>query len=341
MSADQTSMTTSNRQCHLLGVDLGMGAIKLWDSAGGVQLPSFVALGGQAQTMRMAGLTQRPAPLQVTIDGQAYFAGLHAHDFGRPLEALDYARLTGSPEIRALFCGALTRRIQQHGAIAGPLTCLVGMPLEPLTGDQAKETVAAMRKWMKGIHRWMADGEFHEVMVEEVRVTSQPAGALFDYLLDDRGSFHPARKADMQKELGILSIGFNTLELMAMRDRAPVQRFTAGSTAGVRRLLEVINQEGHYSLGELDANLRAGGLDLDGARAIWAREVNGAIERRWGSQWRRFGRIILVGGGALLLGQELTERFDGKLFVPDEPVLAIARGLYKQALLFQGKRKEE
>ena len=44
-----------------------MGAIKLWDSAGGMQLPSFVALGGQAQTMRMAWLTQRTAPLQVTM----------------------------------------------------------------------------------------------------------------------------------------------------------------------------------------------------------------------------------------------------------------------------------
>ena len=56
------------------------------------------------------------------------------------------------------------------------------------------------------------------------------------------------------------------------------------------------------------------------------------IERRWGQQWRRFERIIVVGGGALLLGDYLMGRFGGKTHLPDQPVLATARGLYKQAL---------
>lgn len=36
-----------------------------------------------------------------------------------------------------------------------------------------------------------------------------------------------------------------------------------------------------------------------------------------------------MGGGALLLSDALTERFEGKLYIPDDPILATARGLFK------------
>jgi hypothetical protein len=192
---------------------------------------------------------------------------------------------------------------------------------------------------MKGEHTWRADGRSYQLQVDDVRVTSQPAGALFDYLLDDDGNFIPERKPHMKKELGIVSVGFNTIELLAVRDKTPVQRFTTGSTVGVRRLLELLNPNGHYSLGELDALLRSNALELTDVLPIWAREVNGAIEQRWGQQWRRFERIIVVGGGALLLGNHIIGRFGGKVHLPDAPVLATARGLYKQALTISARER--
>jgi hypothetical protein len=60
---------------------------------------------------------------------------------------------------------------------------------------------------------------------------------LFDYLLDAQGQFIPERKAVLKQEIGIVSIGFNTLELLTVKDKAPVQAMTAGRTLGVRRLL--------------------------------------------------------------------------------------------------------
>lgn len=327
-------MATANLHSEVtyLGVDLGMGAIKLYGDKGGTQLPSFVAVGSGLQTARMAGFARQAPALQIKVGSQHYFVGLSAHDYGRAIENLDYDRLTASPEIVALFYGALTQYIQAYGCLEQPLVCLVGMPLETLTEEQAKATAAAVRKWMKGDHTWQADGQCYEVQVEEIRVTSQPAGALFDYLLDDAGAFVAEHKPHMKKELGIISVGFNTIELLAVRDKATVQRFTTGSTVGVRRLIELINQDNHYSLGELDALLRSQTVDVSNVLPIWAREVNGVIERRWGQQWRRFERIIVVGGGALLLGDYLMGRFSGKTYLPEKPVLATARGLYKQAV---------
>ncbi len=130
-----------------------------------------------------------------------------------------------------------------------------------------------------------------------------------------------------------MSVGFNTLELLVVRDRAPVERFTAGQTVGVRRLLELVNTQNLYSLGELDSALRAGRLDIANALPVWAREVNGEIEKRWGVAFKRFARVIVVGGGSLLLKEHLTRQFNGKAVLPDSPVLSIARGLYTLLLM--------
>ena len=157
--------------------------------------------------------------------------------------------------------------------------------------------------------------------------------ALFDYVLDESGKFIPDLSGLLKQEVGILSVGFNTLELLVVRDRAPVERFTAGQTVGVRRLLELVNVQNMYSLGELDSSLRAGRLDITNALPVWAREVNGEIEKKWGLAFKRFARVIVVGGGALLLKEHLTRQFNGKAVLPDNPVLSIARGLYKLLLM--------
>jgi hypothetical protein len=61
--------------------------------------------------------------------------------------------------------------------------------------------------------------------------------------------------------------------------------------------------------------------------------VLGVIERQWGSAWRRFAVVLIMGGGALLLKDTLPLKFSGKAYLPDNPVQAIARGLYKMTLL--------
>jgi hypothetical protein len=94
-----------------------------------------------------------------------------------------------------------------------------------------------------------------------------------------------------------------------------------------------VNGQRLYSLGEMDILLRAGQLDLSTALPIWEREVTGVIERQWGNAWRRFSAVLIMGGGAILLKNSLPHRFNGKGFVPENPVQAIARGLYKMSLL--------
>jgi hypothetical protein len=317
-----------------LGEDLGMGANKLFGAPGGLQVLSQVATNGtQHLASTVTGLRQRQRPLEIQTGHGSFYVGEGAHDCGRPVENLDFERLTGAPEMTALLYGSLTRYQQKYGTIEKPISLMAGLPLQMMSGPTAKEYASQVRGWLKGVHTWRADGKQQQVEIAEVRLNPQAAGALFDYVLDEHGKFIPEHSKLLKQEVGVLSVGFNTLELMVIRDSGVMERFTTGQTVGVRRLLELVSPGGEYSLGELDAALRVGRLNVDASLPIWAREVNGEIEKRWGGSFKRFERVIVVGGGALLLKDALTRQFHGKAVLPDDPVQSISRGLYKLLLM--------
>ncbi len=117
-----------------------------------------------------------------------------------------------------------------------------------------------------------------------------------------------------------------------MKNQKALEGFTQGYTVGVRRLLEMINHDDLYSLGELDEKLRTGGLkeEMEKTIPIWSSQVEGVIEQRWrGQSYKRFAKVLIVGGGALLLKNSLTMKFGHKAWMPQDAVLSIARGLYK------------
>ena len=334
-----------------LGEDLGMGANKLWGNGwdvpgekkgttrfvqgGGLQVVSQVSSNGRGHYQGMLGLKSKRRPMEIASDFGSFYVGEGAHEHGRPVENLDFERLTGAPEMRALLYGSLAQYQKLYGKFDRPLSLMVGLPLQMMMGADAKAYQAGVKGWLKGSHQFSADGEAMKLEVGQVRLTSQPVGALFDYVLDDDGRIQADRASAMLDEVGVISVGFNTVELLVVKDQGAVERFTAGNTLGVRRLLELLNRDGLFSLGELDEKVRAGRLkdELRTALPIWAREVNGEIERRWGQSFKRFVKVIIVGGGALLLKDLLTAQFGVKAHVPNVPVLSIARGLWKLSVM--------
>lgn len=328
----------------LLGFDAGMGALKMYSASGPLEFVSQVALRRGRHMGRVHGLRAARPPIQVTVHNAPFYVGPHAHEWGRAIEHLDYEKLIGSPEMRALLYGAWTRyALRDPGLLERPMSVIVGLPIEPLSGDEAAGNVAAVKRWLSGRHTWTARLDDREdtyaVEVTEVAVTAQPVGALFDYLLDDEGHLIPGRKAAMKAEVGVVSVGFNTLELLVVRDRRPVPDMSHGARIGVRRLLQLADGQGLYTLGQLDAMLRTGSLDVRDALDVWEREIWSAIAEWWGDTWRRFRVVLVVGGGALLLGERLTRRFRGKAFVPQQPVMSIARGLHKMARQRENRRR--
>lgn len=318
------------------GFDMGMGALKVWSAPGGLQLVSQVASNGHGHLMEgITGLKSRTRPMLVRGEFGSFYVGDGAHEHGRPVENLDFDRLTGAPEMRALLYAAWAQYQHEHGPFDEPLALMVGLPLQMMTGDLARDYQKGVKGWLMGTHEFEVDGITHRVEVDAVKQTSQPVGALFDYVLDHRGQMIGERGDALLDEVGVISVGFNTVELLVVKERGAVERFTRGNTLGVRRLLELINRDGLFSLGELDAKLRANRMksELKQAMPVWVREVNGEIEKVWGVSHRRFAKVLIVGGGALLLREALTVQFAHKAWVPDDAVLAIARGLWKLSVM--------
>lgn len=314
----------------IVALDPGFGAIKLFSEKGSLILPSSVATPIRLGQIQAAGLKQSKPPMLVETSDGAFYVGDRSSDWGRAVATLDFDRLTGSPELRAATYGAFSRL----GLPADPIHLVVGLPLAVLQGEaeRVQAMVRDVRRWLEGEHRWSVDGAPQTATVSHVRILAQPVGALLDSLFDSDGDVSPLGKAAQKRRIGVINIGMNTVDVLVSRRGELIEGLSGGSQGGVRRLLSLCNRDGLSTIPELDQALRDGDLDLGGKKGVWAREVLGVIESVWGLSWQRFARVVAVGGGAVLLEESLRGLFGELLLVPDDPVIATARGLYKYAL---------
>jgi hypothetical protein len=336
MMIDEAKMI-EQAQKIVLGGDPGAGGLKLFVAGHGTEIPSQVAAdGSRLQQGDVMGLRDAVAPTHVETEAGSFWIGTSAHRWGTPLESLDHSRFRGSPGIAALFYGGLEQQLLEHAIDLSAIEkAYIGLPQQAANVSGLTDDV---RDWLLGEHTWRVDdGQERHLTLREVKITTQPVAALFDYLLTSEGQFIEGRRDHFSYEVGIISIGMSTVEMLVVEDGAPVPRFTYAENLGVRRLLQLLNPNRLFSRGEMDDRLRAGEFNgkLDNVLNVWGSEITGLIEEHWESgarTWERFAGIVVVGGGAHLLRHQLTRKFQGKAYIPEDPVLAIARGLWKMAV---------
>ena len=338
---------------HFLGLDPGFGGFKVVEASSdghrSVHLPSVVGVGytdtGLLSLGSLGARRNGQQPLAVAWNGTHYLAGHRVASFARPIERMDFIRLSDGPELRALTYTAV-------GSLLGPgehtVALILGLPVEVMAErERATATFKCLREWLLGEHRFSLDGKASAIQVREVKAMAQPAGAFFAWGLDDTG--HWVRPAsDLKAPVGICDIGFNTLDLFAVEGGQVVARFTGGDTLGLRRAAELLGSQVRrehgvaLSLHAADALLSdrrpqlhtpAGFADLQAAtrQALDATtgEILGFVESRWG-QGRQFAYLLFTGGGAEALRPELTRLYPHGLVLPD-PVTANALGLARYA----------
>lgn len=314
-----------------IGYDMGFGAHKVAigsaESQHIVEVVSHVAAAIDPKFSELVVGRRKGGPSLVQLpNGAAYWVGAGAHDMGRPLEANDVAKLTGSPEVKAIMLKALST--VDHGGVIHNLA--VGLPLSMLEAGSTYPEI--VRRWLTGTAFGKVDGKQVEVDIRNVVISSQPGAAFAGWAYGvDGDALQPADV--LAREVAVMSIGFGTVEMMVLRGAVPVPRFTASYPIGVRRYLELDNPNRSFSLGELDTNLRKMGKALnEGALETWSRELFGTIEERWGQvkNVARFGTLLVCGGGAILLKTVLRKTFPSAVIL-DDPVAAVAIGLQRIA----------
>ncbi len=354
-----------------IAYDCGQGNGKMVGPDGWAILESYAARKNKETVIGgIDGLKSQRARMTIKLpNGRAFYVGRNAHAAGAPVEALDYDRYNGVPEQRALFYGLLTEYMQKHETTLDRIRLTIGVPLQVLAGAGSTTNVKNITDWLEGEHEWEADNKPYQVTIIEAHVKSQATGALYQFMYDKNGHIIRERKSTLVSAkkgggyqfvpIGILSFGFLTMEAMAVQyqkdengnlELVKQDRFTASKPVGMHRLLEIARPSHSYTLAELDQQFRDGALDTHEAMEIYRRDVSNALIEAWGRRgWKRFGTIILVGGGSIELGQWLLGRFEGKAFLPTAPleekrnyldkrgnditpILSIALGLYRQAL---------
>jgi len=344
-----------------LGVDPGFGNFKV-AAVGkeGVQVsivPSVVGVGetdlGMLSLGNLGRRRHRPVPDRVAFGGVTYLVGEGVARFTRPVQRMDFLRLSDGPELRALFYDAVFHLLGEgfHRDIAP----MVGLPVEVM-GDRerARETLRALRRWMIARHRFAVNDRPVTLQVTDVRVMAQPAGTFFAWGLDDTGRWMRA-KGDLKAPVAICDIGFNTLDLFAVQGGEVVARFTGGDTAGIRRAAELLintvraQHSVELSLHEADALLRQkrpklytaeGEVNLKPqvaqALATTAAGITTFVERRWGNG-KQFAHLLFTGGGAETLRDALLRQYPHGVVLPN-PVAANAVGLARYAVRVFGEK---
>ena len=315
-----------------------------------VTIPSVVGVGetelGMLSIGKLGRRRRRATPDKVAYEGITYLVGENVARFARPVQRMDFLRLSDGPELRALFYNTIYWLLDEGRHEAN---LMIGLPVEVMADrGQARATLRGLRSWLVGEHHFSINDVAVALEVSNVQAMAQPAGAFFAWGLNDRGKWIQDREG-LKASVAVCDIGFNTLDLFAVQGGEVVGRFTAGDTAGMRRAVEqlVAQVRGKFevelSLHEADALMRerrpriytaAGEINLrplvNQARDTAAAGVVTFVEQRWGNG-RQFAYLLFTGGGAESLHSELLKQYPHGVILPD-PVTANAVGLARYAV---------
>jgi len=316
----------------IYGWDVGYGKSCLYGSDGGNAVVSHVSEAKAQQIdFKAIGADSKIRAQLITNGIGRYWVGLGASELGSVSTRTDYDRIAGSPEVRALLyasLGKFTLSWQDR------VHLVVGVPLGFVTGDNVAERIASLKGWLTRdkeqakAHQWQDGRKDHVANIGRVSVLSQAQAAYLDYVLNDDGTENDNAVAG---EVGVISIGHNTVEMVAIADGEVVKRFACAENAGVRKMLTTINNSlgGGYEIAELDVKLREGKLDYAKAAESWSSNLEGVIERGWGMAHARFAKVVAVGGGVRFALPMLKRVFGNRLVQSDDAIQSVARGLYK------------
>ncbi len=336
-------------EIKVLGMDLGFGAAKAFtvlQKEGGatpasIVLP-FVLATYDGRTLDAMGGNFRIAtrPDVLKVDGAQYLVGEGSEKYSANLlEAGDMERLSG-PEARLMIYATLAKLFGAETEIViRQMVC--GLPIAVYQAENTRQLRESVRNRFVGEHRFVFNEQSYHITIEKVGVVPQALGAVTDYFVDLNNRNIPGREMELatngQRDLvGVISLGNRTIDMILLQGTEIFPVGTAGEPLGVRTLLEQVQgRMNGYSLGELDQRLRTGKLSCHEERILWQRQVADMVNRRWGNIQGRLGRVVLVGGGVYLLPNREGRPHPGAIglpevtFIPDDPVLSVARGLYK------------
>jgi len=217
---------------------------------------------------------------------------------------------------------------------------VLGLPVSYARKAERK----ALEEQIKGEHVFGINGMERKVIVSEAKVIAQGMGVLLDYFISG------LRVDESRKEESVLvfDVGFYTTDVFVYQGGGIDEERSRSVEAGVSHLFEDVLrwltvEKGYpaVSLKEVERFYERGYVKIRGERVSlpkeefigsWSEKLSDLL-KFYEREIYTFDTLILAGGGAYFLGEGF---FGRKVYVPEKPEFANARGYYKFARLRWG-----
>ncbi|MHB1681251.1 MAG: ParM/StbA family protein [Bacilli bacterium] len=337
-----------------IGLDVGNGSVGFAVSGKGSEMttstyPSVYASYAPSESVRIANVHDHQ-PTIFLFDKREYVLGyedvLNSGDV--PISAYDRDERIHRREFQTLTKLALLDAATKDGA-AGVIEVKLqlGVPVE----DYRKEKVDLIKKWFTEPIVGAKNGEQVVVMVKDIDVISQPTAVLMDQYLDDEG-FVSDERLEHARVL-VVDSGSGTLDMTEFDHMRITQQFSEpiGINDVYARIMQGIQQlspKTRVHVYDLEHQLRSQDTKSEitytfgrftvpvtelrdrAMNEIWERLI-GSITSRFPDRLR-FDRIFVAGGTADAF-RTYFQSWDAAAKLVPEPQLAVARGLYKYAVV--------
>ncbi len=327
-----------------VGADIGFGRYKVVDDRG--RRESGLSVIGDFQPLPSISGVENGKYLAVEYKDRRYYVGEAALIQSTPRATVDKRRNV-SEEGLILLNTALAVTMDEP---SDHIRLVVGLPVL-----HYEELKTDYKNIVMGQHRIAIiapSGKIRfdkTIIVDDARVLPQPMGTYFNLLLDDTGQMTAASKLYATGKVGIIDIGYNTLD-PARIDGLDFIGFRStsfsrmGMVTAYQELANIIYQDHHVEIAteKMEAYLQQGylsvagkGVDLEhmkeAAFKTAAVKIASRIKSFWPDMWE-LDLIVLAGGGAELLGAyiKMDPEFARAIVVP-EPMFANANGYLKFA----------
>ncbi len=344
---------------HRIVIDPGFGGYKIAEITGDGPaehvVPHSVARGRAKRIMGTSAVEGRGPnrPMEISFLNGAgerieCMAGPNVERHRQPIMRTDFDMLEWNWEQRALTYATFYQLLR-----AGEyrVWLLLALPVQVLEGSDARTTVRRLRRRLRGVHEFTVRGHDMRVEIEQVLAAPQPMGAFFAWGLNDKGVWARSDR-DLERLVGVVDVGFNTVDLLSLQGGAIVERYTGGNQLGMSRpasqLASAVQREyGRLpSMRETDgiiqaylsgdaAEVAAGGEVHDVSAMVadvieqWSGEVVAYLSGVWGTD-PGFAATLLTGGGANAIYGRVRAQWGGAEVLKN-PVTANARGLARYA----------
>lgn len=279
---------------NCVGIDVGRDSVKV---VGKNLHMCFKARVGEWREMNISS----GGKYEVEIDGEKYFIAELADEsyFSRSMAVESKIH----DETKVLFLSALALSLRDNEKIR----VATGMPVSQYNSKERNN----LFEFLRGEHNVSIDNRQVDLKVDSLDIIPEGAGVYWDYVLNMEGELHCKT---LEKVYRVIDIGSRTVNYCTIVNNKFLDR-ESGTL--------------HYGTFAYDNALNSDNDDT--IKRQFVRKLLGDLSTKWMSLNLAKDRVIVAGGGSVLLCSELKKELPG-VVIPELSVYSNAQGFYKKTV---------